>query len=211
MFHAERISVLQYMWRSEPNNDDRRISMLPNIIDDVVGTFERMRDEGKVGCLMTFPYTVPVGKVALATKRFTGLLGYYNPLTMELTEFFPEMDKQGLGFIAIRPYYEGLLTDKRPTLASLPPDDRLHVYDTTELFRMRDAVAATFRDEIDGSMTRFALKFPLYSHLTASVVVGLNTEQQVHDAVEMVGQVVPRPDLIERAFSLWKSAFAMPA
>jgi hypothetical protein len=42
-------------------------------------------------------------------------------------------------------------------------------------------------------------------------VVGLNTEQQVHDAVEMVGQVVPRPDLIERAFSLWKSAFAMPA
>jgi aryl-alcohol dehydrogenase-like predicted oxidoreductase len=213
MFHAERIAVVQYMWRSKPNDEDRLVPMLPRIIDDVVGTFERMRDEGKVGCLMTFPYTVPAGQAALDTNRFSGLLGYYNPLTMELTELFSEMERRELGFIAIRPYYEGLLTDKRPNPAALPADDRLHAYDVAELFRRRDAVAKTFAEEIGGSMTRFALRFPLFSELTATVVVGLNTEKQVSDAVGMVGDLKPRPELIRQAFDLWKSGFstAVPA
>jgi len=211
LFHAERISVLQYMWRSEPNTDERRVPMLPKIIDDVVGTFERMREEGKVSCLMNFPYTVPAARAALDTSKFRGLLAYCNPLTMEMAELFPELESKGLGFIAIRPFYEGLLTDKRSTPASLPANDRLHEYDVAELFRTRDAVAATFAEQIDGSMTRFALKFPLYSPVTASVVVGLNTVQQVHDAVEMVGHVEPRPDLIERGIRLWKSGFRAEA
>ncbi len=47
--HAERISVLQWMWRSDPNSDERRVPLLGAILDDVAATFERMRDEGPVG------------------------------------------------------------------------------------------------------------------------------------------------------------------
>lgn len=211
MFHAERISVLQYMWRSEPNTDERRVPMLPKIIDQVMAVYEKMRAEGKVGALMNFPYTVPAGRAALATGKFRGLIDYCNPMNVDMFELFPEMERRGMAFLAIRPFYEGLLTDKRPTPDSLPADDRLRVYDVAELFRKRDAIAATFAREMNGSMTRFALRFPLYSPLTASVAVGLNTEKQVREAVEMVGHVEPDKEVIDRAVRLAKADYRIEA
>ena len=79
------------------------------------------------------------------------------------------------------------------------------------LFRMREAVAAAFADEIGDSMTGFALRFPLYSAATASVVVGLNTVKQVEDAVRLVGRVRPDPEIVSRAFKLWQTQIRLPA
>ena len=205
LFGADRIAVLQWMWRSTPNDNDRRLPMLPKVIDDVSAVFEKMRSEGKVGYLMTFPYTIEAGKAALALNRFCGLIGYFNLLTLELSDILPELEKRGQGFIALRPLYEGLLTDKRRSLASLSADDRLHAREIHELYELREIVARTFADEIGDSMTRFALQFPLYSAATASVAVGLNTEDQVRSAISMVDGVRPRPDLLTRATDLWKT------
>jgi aryl-alcohol dehydrogenase-like predicted oxidoreductase len=67
-------------------------------------------------------------------------------------------------------------------------------------------VGDAFADEIDGSMTRFALRFPLYSPLVASMITGLNSEAQVNEAVAAVGGA-PRPDIFNRAYDPWKSGF----
>jgi aryl-alcohol dehydrogenase-like predicted oxidoreductase len=199
------------MWRSNPNSDERRLAMLPGILGEVVTTFERMRDEGKVGHLLTFPYTMPATRAALDSGKFQGLMAYCNPLTFEIGELLPELERRGLGFIAIRPFFEGLLTDKRSKKESLPPDDRLRSYDVDGLFRMRDAVSAAFAKEIGGSMTGFALRFPLYSAATASVVVGLNTVKQVEEAVRLVGRVQPDPAIVRRAYDLWRTEIKLPA
>lgn len=200
---AERIAVLQWMWRSDPNEDSRRVPLLPAIIDGVAETFEAMRQEGKVGYLMTFPYTVAAGQAALDTGRFSGLIAYYNPLEMEMAALFPEMERRGMGFLAIRPLYQGILTDARPDYDAVPAGHSLKTPENIPLFAGRQAVARAFAAEIGDSMTGFALRFPLFAPHVASVIVGLNTEGQVQDAIRQMDGIEPRPDLVERAARLW--------
>ena len=202
---TDRIAVLQWMWRTRPNEDAPRLALLPGLLDDLSDAFERLRDEGKVGHLWTFPYTVPTGRAALESGRFGGLIGFYNPIEMEMAELFPALQERGMGFLCIRPLLEGVLSDQRPDFDALPAGDRLADDKHRETFRRRAAVARAFADEIaDGGMTRFALRFPLFSPLCASVIVGLNTEQQVRSAVAAAEGVEPQPDLVERARHLWQ-------
>jgi len=208
---CERIAVLQWMWRTRPNEDAPRLALLPQIQDDVVACFEQLRDEGKAGHLWTFPYTAPAGRAALETGDFGGLIGYYNPVEMELAELFPALAQRGMGFLAIRPLLEGVLTDQRPSQEALPEGDRLTDPKHAAAFRKRAAVADAFADEIGASMTRFALRFPLLSPLVASVIVGLNTPQQVEAVAGMMDGIEPRPELVERALALWRGGFGEPA
>ncbi|MGF1627635.1 MAG: aldo/keto reductase [Alphaproteobacteria bacterium] len=199
---AERIAVLQWLWRSEPNDDALRLPMLPAVIDEAIATFEALRDEGKAGWLMPFPYTVPCARAAVEAGRFAGLAAYYNPLEMEMAALFPEMERRAMGFLCIRPLYQGILTDRRPNQEALDEGDRLKAPEHAALFARRAAVASAFADEIGESMTSFALRFPLFSPVVASVVVGLNSEDQVRDAVARMDGISPRPDLVERARAL---------
>jgi len=208
---CERIAVLQWMWRTRPNEDAPRLALLPEILDDVVACFERLRDEGKAGHLWTFPYTVPTGRAALESSRFGGLMGYYNPIEMEMAELFPALEQRGMGFLCIRPLLEGVLTDQRPSQAALAEGDRLKEPGHAPSFRKRAAVAEAFAEEIGGSMTRFALRFPLRSPLVASVIVGLNTAEQVEQVAAMMDGIAPRPELVERAFALWRDGLGPPA
>ena len=201
--HAERISVLQWMWRSDPNSDERRLPLLANIIDDVVETFERMRDEGKVGHLMTFPYTVPCGRAAIETGRFAGLIAYYNLVETEMAGLFDDLEQRDMGFIAIRPLYQGILTDARVDQGSLPEGDRFAGESYASDFAKRKKVAEAFREEIGGSMTSFAIRFALATPLVASVVVGLNTPKQVAGVVAAVEEEFPSIETVAKARKLW--------
>jgi aryl-alcohol dehydrogenase-like predicted oxidoreductase len=207
---CERIAVLQWMWRTRPNEDGPRLELLPQILDDVVACFEQLRDEGKAGHLWTFPYTAPAGRAALESGHFGGLIGYYNPLEMEMAELFPALAQRGMGFLAIRPLLEGVLTDQRSSQEALPAGDRLKDPKHAPVFRRRAALAAAFRDEVGSSMTRFALRFPLSSPLVASAIVGLNTAQQVEQVAAMMDGVEPRPELVERALAIWRQHFGEP-
>lgn len=204
---AERIAVLQWMWRTDPNDDENRIALLPNIIDDVTAVFEKMRDEGKVGYLSNFPYTPTAAKAAMDTNAFSGTIAFYNPIEMEMQPLFAEMAQKDMGFLCIRPLYQGILTDGRDSLEDLPDGHHLKKPENASDFAKRQAVAKTFADEIDGSMTRFALRFPLYSENIASVITGLNTEQQVLQAVGYLDGISPNPELTQKALNLWQSNF----
>jgi aryl-alcohol dehydrogenase-like predicted oxidoreductase len=202
---CERIAVLQWMWRTRPNDDAPRLALLPKVLDDVAACFEKLRDEGKAGHLWTFPYTPATGRAALESGRFGGLIGYYNPAEMELAELFPALEARGMGFLCIRPLFEGVLTDRRPSQEALAPGDRLKDPKYADSFRRRARIAEAFKDEIGSSMTRFALRFPLASPLVASVIVGLNTEAQVREVATMMDGAHPDPALVARATSLWES------
>lgn len=210
--HAERISVLQWMWRSDPNSDERRVPLLGAILDDVMATFERMRDEGKVGHLMTFPYTTACARAAVETGRFAGVIAYYNLAEMEMADLFGDIEGRAMGFVAIRPLYQGILTTERAERESLIEGDRLAGEKFAGDFAKRARIADAFRDEIEGSsgsMTGFAIRFALAAPVVASVVVGLNTPEQVEGVVAAADGDLPSMDAVAKAQELWRSGFGL--
>jgi len=205
--HADRISVLQWLWRSDPNEDERRLPLLARVIDDVVETFEKMRDEGKVGYLMTFPYTLPCARAAIETDTLAGIIAYYNLIDMEMADLFEDLERRKMGFIAIRPLHGGILTDERADQALLPEGDRFADAQNAPDFAKRSKIAETFREEIGGSMTHFAIRFALAAPIVASVVVGLNTVAQVDGIIAAVEADFPSMATVKKAQDLWRSGF----
>lgn len=206
--HAERIAVLQWMWRSDPNEDDLRLPMLPAILDDVAAEFEKMRDAGKVGFLMTFPYTVPCARAAVESGKFAGIIAYYNPIEMEMAGLFDDMEARNMGFLCIRPLYQGILTDGRDP-ARMAPDDRFRDPKFADDLARRTKVAQAFAAEIGGSMTAFALKFALASPVVASLIVGLNSPEQVEGTVRAVEGDALSPRIVTRGYELWQRGFGL--
>ncbi len=206
--HAERIAVLQWMWRSDPNEDDLRLPMLPAILDDVVAEFEKMRDAGKAGYLMTFPYTVPCAQEAMESGRFAGTIAYYNPIEMEMAGLFDEMESRNMGFLCIRPFYQGILTDARDP-DRMAADDRFRDSKYADDFAKRAKVAEAFAVEIGGSMSSFALRFALASPVVGSLIVGLNSPAQVEGVVAAVAEPPLSPRIVTRAYELWQRNFGL--
>jgi aryl-alcohol dehydrogenase-like predicted oxidoreductase len=201
------------MWRSEPNSDERRVPLLGSILDDVVATFERMRDEGKVGYLMTFPYTVACALSAVETGRFAGVIAFYNLAEMEMADLFGDLEERSMGFVAIRPLYQGILTTERADRESLSEGDRLAGEKFAPDFAKRAGIAGAFRDEIEGSsggMTGFAIRFALAAPVVASVVVGLNTPEQVEGIVAAADGDLPSMETVAKAQELWRSNSPAP-
>lgn len=209
---TDKIALLQWMWRTQPNIEIKRLEALKNIVNDVTETFEKLREEGKVQYMASFPYTLDSATAAINTQAFSGLIAYYNPLEMEMASLFAQLDANNMNFLAIRPLFEGVLTDQRKNWQDLAIDDRLKSDKYQAAFDKRHAIATEFADEIaqeGGSMTRFALRFPLYSKATASVVVGLNSPEQVTQVVNQMDAVKLRPDVVQRALKLWQHDFKM--
>lgn len=206
--HAERIAVLQWMWRSDPNEDDLRLPMLGTVLDDVAAEFEKARDAGKAGFLMTFPYTVPCARAAVDSGRFAGLIAYYNPIEMEMAGLFDDMEARDIGFLCIRPLYQGILTDGRDP-ARMKADDRFLDTKFADDLRKRAKVAEAFAAEIGDSMTAFALNFALASPVVASLIVGLNSPEQVAGTVRAVEDGSLSPRIVTRAYELWQRGFGL--
>lgn len=125
-----------------------------------------------------------------------------------MAELFPALAERDMGFLAIRPLMEGVLTNNRPSQEALADDHRLTDPRHAPTFRERTAVADAFKGEIGRSMTRFALRFPLCSPLVASIIVGLYTPQQVEAVTGMMDGIELRPELVERAMALWRDGGA---
>jgi aryl-alcohol dehydrogenase-like predicted oxidoreductase len=127
---------------------------------------------------------------------------------MEMAELFPEMERRGMGFLCIRPLYEGILTDARDP-ARMKADDRFREPKYAKDLARRAKIAETFAVEIGSSMTDFAVRFALASPLVGSVIVGLNSPAQVEGIAVAVAGDLPDPSLVKRAFDLWKSGFGL--
>ena len=196
--HAERISVLQWMWRSSPNSDHKRLPLFGRIIEDVSKTFDRLHDKGKVGYLMTYPYTLPCGRLALESGHFAGLIAPFNVLETEFSDLFEDLSRRGLGFMPFRPLYQGVLTDQRADASSLSSDDRCAADSYRKVYKTLGMVRETFGNEIGSSLTAFAVRFALAHPVCSSVIVGLNTVDQVDGLVHALEQPGLPTDIVAR-------------
>ncbi len=111
------------------------------------------------------------------------------------------LNDDGRGFLAIRPLYEGVFTDRYATHEDVPTGHRLAKEKYAEAFDARQKLAKDIPEAAAG-MTRFAIRFPLMSANCASVIVGLNSEQQVAEICAHVNGVAPDADTVSRVRAL---------
>jgi aryl-alcohol dehydrogenase (NADP+) len=201
--HTDCIDVLQHLQRARPNTDDLRIPNIPAVEEPMMEIFEQLKEEGKVGYLTTFPYSPEFAREAIKTKAFKGMVAYYNPIEMDMAEFFPLMEQQNQGFFCIRPFMSGLLTDKRVDRNGLEKDDRYNdplweaAYDRLALLN------AQLGSEIN-SWTDFAIKFSLCHPIVTSLIVGLNTEEQVDGVLDAADGNYPDLKTFEKVLSIYR-------
>lgn len=194
---AERIALVQWMWRCRPNDEAHRLQRLAEIQGRVAETFERLRDKGKVGYLACFPYFPESAATAMSHPAQSALIAYYNPLELETSPVIDRLAADGRGFLAIRPLYEGVLTDHFTAHGDVPQGHRLAKDKYIDAFRARERLAAAI-PEARAGMTRFAIRFPLMLENCASIVVGLNSEAQVTEICNDAEAVAPDADMVAR-------------
>lgn len=206
--HTDRIAVAQHLQRGVPKDviydergDPARIAAMPAVNAALLETFERMRGEGKVGHLATFPHTLGFAKAAIESGAFEGMVAFFNLVETELSPLFPAMRERGMGMFSMRPFREGLLTDKRANRAALAPDDPLRGPATDVAWRRFEALQRELGGEVR-SWSELALKFSLAHPLFCSVIVSLNTVAQVESAIAAADGTYPDEAFVERVHAI---------
>jgi aryl-alcohol dehydrogenase-like predicted oxidoreductase len=201
--HTDRIAVVQHLQRYKPNTDEARIADIAAVHEQLGETFARLREEGKVGYLTTFPYTPGFAEPALATGDFSGMVAYYNIIEMEMAEFFPAMETRNQGFFCIRPFMAGLLTDQRADRSRLVAGDRLADASNDAAYARLALLESSLELHVE-SWTAFAVKFALIHPLVTSLIVGLNTPEQVDQVIDAADGQYPDRDLWNKALDLFR-------
>ncbi|MEX0925125.1 MAG: aldo/keto reductase [Dehalococcoidia bacterium] len=206
--HTDCIDIVQHLQRGPrttkedaygPEGDPARIGAMPSVNEAMLETFERLREQGKVGYLTTFPHTVGFAKAALESGAFSGMVHFYNLLETEMAQFFPEFEKKGMGFIGIRPVLQGMLTDKRINRSTLPDDDARKGSGWDQWYALLDAVRAELESmgEKPGSWTSYAMKFSLAHPAVTTVVAGINSQSQAEELIAACDGNYPDTSVVE--------------
>ena len=209
---TDRIAIVQHLHRGTlerelgycAEGEPKRLSEYDEVTEPLKEEFARLREQGKVGYLATFPYTVGYARKAVQSRDFSGVVAYFNALETEMLELFPEMEEAGMGFIGIRPFAAGLLTDKRVNRDSLPEGDRMR---DSQFDRFYDQLAE-FRKAISeepASWISLALRLALADPRITSTVVGINTPGQLHEALRAVESGLSDDTLLRKAHEICKS------
>ena len=204
---AERIAIVQHLQRGvdktiiyDERGDPERIAALPEIGAALRETFDELRREGKVEALATFPHTPGYAEAAIESGYFDGMIAFFNAIETEMVPFFSMMHDRGMGYVPMRPFYQGLLTDKRADRAALPADDRMRDASFDELYARFDRVRETVGDQV-GSWSDLAIKLALADPLFASVIVSMNTAEQVRAVLAAADGNYPDPTLITHLYA----------
>ena len=201
--HTDRIDVVQHLQRARPNTNDLRIPKIPAVVAPMVEVFEKLKEEGKVGYLTTFPYTPGFASEALKTGAYSGMVSYYNFIEMEMSEFFPAMEKNGQGFFCIRPLMSGLLTDGRVDRDQLAEGDRFHEARFDTAYERLGIVKSALADHVS-SWTDFAIKFALSHPIVTSLIVSLNTPEQVDGVLDAADGNYPGEEVYEKVLGIFQ-------
>ena len=200
--HADRIAVLQHLQRANPNADDLRIPNIEAVHEPMMEVFERLKEEGKVCFLTTFPYTPGFASAGMKTGTFKGMVAYYNLIEIEMGEFFSGMQAKGQGFFCIRPFMAGLLTDRRADRTQLPEGDRMLAESWGPAYERVEILKSAFDWDI-GGWTRFAIQFALVHPIVTSLIVGLNTPEQVDEVLDAADGKYPDLKVFGKALEIF--------
>ena len=174
---VERLDVVQWLARSKPVSDERRLPELAAMRDALDAEVGALRREGKVGAWTAFPYSKPWAAAFAEHPVCDGLVTYLNLAELDYARDLDAMAARGDGFVAIRPLMAGLLG--RGSL-----DDAQ---------KAKRAAITGALGVVDDALTDFALKFPLLHGGVASVMLSVTTLDHLREAVAAVGEVAPDP------------------
>jgi predicted oxidoreductase len=106
--NADRISILQWLYRTEPIDDAVRIPALQESLAEIEDAFKEFIDEGIVGTVGLFPYTIEFGEeVAKNISSNTGWISYYNFMERGYIDNLPSNQ----WMIGLRPLAAGKIFD----------------------------------------------------------------------------------------------------
>lgn len=207
--HAERISVVQHLQRGPISKkvvytsqaDQTRISGFSETAGELAEEVDKLKQEGKIGSLASFPYTVGFAQKAVASGVYDGLVAYFNLLETEWVDLFEEMKARGMGFIGIRPLLAGMLTDRRIDRSTLAQDDRL----SDSSWDAKYAQLERLRRELNlspASWTQYAIRFSLCHPIIASTAVSINKPAQLTDALAAANGNYPGQDELKRVHAI---------
>lgn len=188
--HTDRIAVVQHLHRGtlpreigySEKGEPKRMSEFDAVTHPLVEAFGRLQNEGKVGHLISFPYTVGYAKQVIESGLFAGIAAFFNPLETEMMELFAAMEKKGMGFIAIRPLAAGLLTNSRASRDTLPADDSRHESSWDRLYDQLGELRQRLDHEPE-DWSAYAIRFSLSSPVVTSSVLGINRPDQLESAL----------------------------
>ena len=191
--NTDHLAVMQHLQRG-PNcpkdlvynsqGDEIRIPAMPSITDDVMALAEDLKDEGKIGTIMTFPHTMGFARAILAHADIDGVIHFFDLLETEMMEFFDEMTRRDMGFIAVRPLLQGMLTDRRVQRDQLSADDPKSESNWDPWYELLERVKDAIGEQPE-NWAEFALQFSLAPENVTTSIVRLNTLEQVASAVSV--------------------------
>jgi aryl-alcohol dehydrogenase-like predicted oxidoreductase len=206
--HAERIAVVQHLQRGVANDviygeagDAPRIAAMPEVNAALLETFAQLKREGKVGWLATFPYTPGFAEAAIESGAFHGMVAFFNLIETEMVPLLDAMRERGMGYFTMRPFLQGLLTDKRAGDVHLPPGDagRRRAWEAyyPRFARLQEELGAEVR-----SWSDLAIKFALADPLMCSVILSMNTPEQVAGVLAAADGDYPDAALVRRVAAI---------
>ena len=206
--HAERIDIVQHLQRGvdkgiiyDERGDPARIAAMPTVNAALRETFDKLKDEGKVGYLCTFPHTPGFAEAAIKSGTFDAMVAFFNLAETEMVPFFDAMRERGMGYVTMRPYCQGLLTDKWQDPSKLPAGDPRLGPDLAHIRERFQRLQAEFGSEVE-SWTSLAVKFALADPLFPSVILGMTTVAQVETAIAAADGDYPDPAFIQRVHGI---------
>lgn len=174
---TERIDLVQWLVRHQPNEDPYRLEILAACQQELETTWSKLQQQGKVGALASFPYSLTFADAVLQLPTCGGLVTYLNLLELEMTPFLPQMAQQGQGYVAIRPLGGGLITSDALKVESTADNQQQVV----KLRAIAKILALSPED-----LTKFALQFPLLHPAVTSIMISVSTINHATEAITAV-------------------------
>ena len=119
-----------------------------------------------------------------------------------MTRFFPALEQSGGGFLCIRPFLAGLLTDRRADRDALPAGDRMRAPSWDGAYKRLEVLRERLQPH---SVTAFAIQFALAHPIVASLIVGLNTVAQVDEVIDAAAEPAPR-SMFDEAMAIFNES-----
>lgn len=188
---AERIAVVQHLQRGVSRKEitsaagtRHRLAQFDEVTTELNEIADRLREEGKIGSVLSFPYTVDYAARAVESEVYAGLVAYFNPLETEMSPYFSRLAELGKDFISIRPLAGGILTDRRVDRSALPADDRMQDSRWDGFYRRLEALKPEI-GELSMSWEQYAYQFSLADPVIKSSVLGINTVHHLDTAADV--------------------------
>lgn len=190
--HTERISFVQHLHRGprvSPEEayssvgDGPRIARFIETQAIIRETFDGLKREGKVGAVVAFPHTLGFLEASWETGIYAGMVHFLNLIETEIVPSLPRLGEQELGFFALRPLLQGMLSSNRLDRQNLDKSDpaSLPIWDSRYRVLSR-VLQSTERGSLP--LSAFALRFALSFAEVSSVISSPRDSAQLQELLD---------------------------